>query len=162
MKLLLAFLTTVALVKPAAPGNASQATSTPAVTYYSAAELKTIGAELGTSSKHAKFASKNLEKSQGHYTMLAHREGTGSAEVHVHEADLFVVVEGEATIVTGGKVVNPTTEKPGEIRGTSIDGGDRRKLSAGDVIHIPANVPHQLILDSGKQFNYFVMKVSNQ
>jgi quercetin dioxygenase-like cupin family protein len=94
--------------------------------------------------------------------MLAHREGDGRAEVHVHEADLFFIVDGEATLVTGGQVVNPTTEKPGEIRGSSIEGGKRQKLSPGDVVHIAANVPHQLLLEPGKQINYFAMKVQGQ
>ena len=75
--------------------------------------------------------------------MLAYREATGSAEVHEHEADIFVVESGEATIVTGGKLVDGHAQKPGEIRGTSIDGGERHPLAAGDIIHIPAGVPHQ-------------------
>lgn len=163
MKPLLVILSSAALLTSAAPpAPAPPVTATPAVTYYSAADLKSLGTQLGADSKHAKFASKNLEKYGYHYTMLAHREGDGSAELHVHEADLFFVVDGEATIVTGGKMVNSHTEKPGEIRGTSITGGESRKLSTGDVIHIAANVPHQLILEAGKQFTYFVMKVTNQ
>ena len=45
---------------------------------------------------------------------------------------------GTATLLSGGKVVNPHTEKAGEIRGTSIEGGKRQTVAAGDVIHIPA------------------------
>ncbi len=164
MKLLLAFLATAALTTSVAvpPAAAPTASGTPAVTYYSAAELKSIGEQLGASSKHGKFASKDLERYSNHYTMLAHREGNGSAELHIHEADIFYVVDGDATIVTGGKMVNAKTEKPGEVRGTSIEGGDRRKLSTGDIIHIAANTPHQLLIESGKQFDYFVVKVMNQ
>lgn len=169
MKPLIAFVAVTALVtfaafdQPEAAQAASPRTVTPPVTYYSAADLQSIGAQLGTDSKHANFKSKDLEHYNGHYTMLAHREATGSAEVHVHEADLFFVVSGQATIVTGGKMLNAKTERPGsEIRGTSIEGGDRRTLSPGDVIHIAANIPHQLLLDPGKQFTYFVMKVTNQ
>jgi mannose-6-phosphate isomerase-like protein (cupin superfamily) len=158
MRLLLSFLATAALVIPAPAPSAA----TPSVTYYSAADLKSLGTKLGADSRHAKFVSKNLETYSLHYTMLAHREGDGSAELHVHEADLFFVVDGEATIITGGKMVSTHTEKPGEIRGTSITGGDRRKLSTGDVIHIAANTPHQLVLEPGKQFTYFVMKIQHQ
>ena len=140
---------------------AAVAANPPAVNYYSAAELQRMGQKLSAKQNNAKFASDNLEKYKNSYTMLAHREGTGSAEVHEHEADLFLVVEGEATIVTGGKMVKPHTEKPGEIRGESIEGGQRQKLSAGDVIHIAPNVPHQLLIDNGKPFTYFVMKVSD-
>ena len=94
--------------------------------------------------------------------MLAYREETGSSEVHEHEADIFVIEDGEATIVTGGKVVNPKTQKPGEIRGTSITGGERHMLATGDIVHIPAGTPHQLMIEKGKPFMYFVVKVTGQ
>jgi quercetin dioxygenase-like cupin family protein len=64
--------------------------------------------------------------------------------------------------LTGGKVVNPKTIKPGEIRGTSISGGERHTLSTGDIVHIPAGVPHQILLEKGKPFTYFVVKVTGQ
>jgi quercetin dioxygenase-like cupin family protein len=59
-------------------------------------------------------------------------------------------------------VVSPHTEKPGEIRGSSIEGGDRHILGTGDIIHIPAGVPHQLLIDKQKPFTYFVVKVMAQ
>lgn len=163
MKPFLVFLAAVVLTGLAAsPSAVPSPNAAPAVTYYSAAELKSLGAQLSADSKHAKFASKNLEHYDKHYTMLAHREGDGSAELHEQEADLFFVVDGTATIVTGGKMLNPKTTAPGEIRGTSIEGGQRQKLSTGDVIHIAAKTPHQLLLAPGQTFTYFVMKVSGQ
>ena len=107
------------------------------------------------------FASRDLPRFSNHYLMLAQREITGSSEVHEHEADIFVVQAGSATIVTGGTVVDPKTTKPGEIRGKSINGGERHTLSAGDIIHIPAGVPHQILVDKAP-FNYFVIKVTGQ
>jgi mannose-6-phosphate isomerase-like protein (cupin superfamily) len=124
-----------------------------------AKELQGIAGSL--SAKQG-FASKELKRYGNHYTMVAHREQTGSAEVHEQEADFFVVESGRGTLVTGGKVVNPKTEKAGEIRGTSIEGGDRHPVAAGDIVHIPAGVPHQLLLDNGTTFNYFVIKVTGQ
>jgi mannose-6-phosphate isomerase-like protein (cupin superfamily) len=139
---------------------AAMAANPPGVTYYSAAELQSMGQKLGVESNHGKFKSENLEKyGAGSYTMLAHREGNGSAEVHEKEADLFVVVSGDAVLVTGGTIVKPHTEKPGEIRGESITGGQRQKLAVGDIVHIAPNIPHQLLLE--KPFTYFVMKVAN-
>jgi mannose-6-phosphate isomerase-like protein (cupin superfamily) len=93
--------------------------------------------------------------------MLAQREATGSAEVHEHEADIFVVENGDAQLVTGGKLVNPKTQKPGEIRGSSIQGGEKQAVTKGDIIHIPAGTPHQLLVTS-KPFTYFVVKVTGQ
>ncbi|MBV8707922.1 MAG: cupin domain-containing protein [Acidobacteriaceae bacterium] len=131
-----------------------------AVDIYSAADLK--AAEDKLAQKGAPFASQELARYGNHYTMLAHREETGSSEVHEHEADIFVVQDGAATIVTGGKVVNPKTQKSGEIRGSSITGGERHALSTGDIIHIPAGTPHQLLIEKGKPFTYFVVKVTGQ
>ena len=131
-----------------------------AVDIYSVRDLKAAEGKLAQ--KKAPFASQDLARYGNHYTMLAYREETGSSEVHEHEADIFVVQDGEATIITGGKVVNPKTQKPGEIRGSSITGGERHALASGDIIHIPAGTPHQLLIEKGKPFTYFVVKVTGQ
>lgn len=131
-----------------------------AVDLYSASDLK--AAEQKLAQKKEPFASQELARYGNHYTMLAHREATGSSEVHEQEADIFVVETGEATIVIGGKVINPKTQKPGEIRGSSITGGERHRLAVGDIIHIPAGVPHQLLIEKGQPFTYFVVKVTGQ
>lgn len=112
--------------------------------------------------KNVPFAAQDLARYGNHYTMLAYRDATGSAELHEHEADIFVVESGQATLVTGGKIVKPQTQKPGEIRGTSIADGERRQIATGDIVHIPAGVPHQLLVEKGKPFAYFVVKVTGQ
>ncbi len=112
--------------------------------------------------KGTPFASDELARYKGHYTLLAVRHATGSAEVHEHEADYFVVEKGEAILLIGGKLVNPHTAKPGEIRGTSLTGGERHTVATGDVVHIPAGEPHQLLIDKSKPFAYFVIKVMGQ
>jgi mannose-6-phosphate isomerase-like protein (cupin superfamily) len=71
----------------------------------------------------------------------------------------MVVESGEATLVVGGTVVNPKTTAPHEIRGPSIKGGEKKSLAAGDVVHIPVKVPHQMLVESGKQITYFVVKI---
>jgi mannose-6-phosphate isomerase-like protein (cupin superfamily) len=113
-------------------------------------------------SKHDPFASDDLGKYGNHYFLLAARNNTGSSELHEHEADVFVVEQGEASFITGGTMINPKTTAAGEIRGTGIQGGQRHTLSVGDVVQVPAGVPHQLILDKGQPFVYFVVKVSGQ
>jgi len=108
------------------------------------------------------FASKNLEKYGNHYTMLAYREATGSSEIHEHEADVFFVAEGDSSIIVGGKMVGGHVQKPGELRGTSIEGGEKRPLKTGDIIHIPAGVPHQILVTPGRPITYFVVNVMGQ
>jgi mannose-6-phosphate isomerase-like protein (cupin superfamily) len=92
--------------------------------------------------------------------MVAHREGDGEAEVHETQVDLFVVQSGEATLVVGGEMVGGKTTAPNEIRAPSIKGGFNHALAAGDVVHIPAKIPHQLLVPAGKEFTYFVVKVT--
>jgi hypothetical protein len=61
--------------------------------------------------------------------------------------------------VVGGEVEDGKTTAPGEIRGPSIKGGARHALSPGDIVHIPARTPHQVLVPSGGRFTYFVIKV---
>ena len=129
------------------------------VDVYSPQDLHSISQKLAD--RKSAFASQTLDKYGNHYTMVAFREKTGSAEVHQTEADIFVVVDGTASLVTGGKLVNAHTEKPGELRAASIEGGKRQSLEKGSVVHIPAGVPHQLIVENGP-FTYFVVKVTGQ
>lgn len=104
-------------------------------------------------------ASETLEKYPGHFTMLAFRARTGGAELHQNFADVFYILDGRATLMTGGEVVDSRTSTPGEIRGTSVKGGSAQELKAGDVVHIPAGMPHQMLLPEGGTITYFVVKV---
>jgi mannose-6-phosphate isomerase-like protein (cupin superfamily) len=127
--------------------------------YWSAADLRAQGKALAFKMNALKVATDRGPEFGNHYAMLAHREGSGEAEYHESEADLFVVQTGMATLVVGGKLANGKTTAPGEIRGPSIDGGAKQRISAGDIVHIPSKTPHQVLLDAGKEFNYFVLKI---
>ena len=91
--------------------------------------------------------------------LLVQREADGQPEWHETQADVFVVQSGSATLVVGGTLLNGETVAPHEKRNGTIQGGFRRKLVAGDVVRIPARMPHQLLLDGAHQFNYLVVKV---
>ena len=86
------------------------------------------------------------------------REQPGQAEVHTKDADIIYVLQGNATFITGGEAVDGKTTAPDEIRGTSIKGGETRKISKGDVIIVPRAVPHQF-LEVTNPFLYYVVKV---
>jgi quercetin dioxygenase-like cupin family protein len=70
------------------------------------------------------------------------REAAGQGEVHVQDADVIYVLDGSATFVTGGALVEPHEIGPGEIRGSGIQGGETRTIAKGDVIVVPAGTPH--------------------
>jgi glc operon protein GlcG len=82
----------------------------------------------------------------------------GLAEIHTWETDVFYVLEGSATLVTGGEALAPKTIAPGEIRGSAIQGGESRRLVQGDVVIIPKGVPHWFKEIHQAPFLYFVVK----
>lgn len=95
-----------------------------------------------------------------HYKISAGRRVVpGNVEVHTQDTDIFYIMEGSATFVTGGTVVEPATVSPGETRGKAITGGTTRHLQKGDVIVIPKGLPHWFTEVSGP-FLYFVVKVT--
>ena len=130
------------------------------VAVWKASELKAYGAKLAPKVNSGKYAGERLGTFGNHYAMIAHREGDGEAELHEKEADVFFVQSGAATLLVGGEMVNGKTTAPNEVRAPSIKGGERKTLAAGDVVHIPPKVPHQLLVPAGSEFTYFVVKVA--
>ena len=106
-----------------------------------------------------KVASEVIATEGNRRFMVAHREGSGLAEWHEKEADVMFISAGNVTMVYGGTIVDSKTTAPGEMRGPSIRGGTEVTLGAGDVLHIPAKVPHQMKLAPATQVTYFVTKV---
>ena len=105
------------------------------------------------------IASVTLERYPGHFTMLTARTKPGGAELHKNFNDFFIVLDGEATAVTGGTVEGAREVSPGEIRGTRVVGGTEQPMHRGDVVHIAPGVPHQTVVPEGKYFLYYVIKV---
>jgi uncharacterized RmlC-like cupin family protein len=99
--------------------------------------------------------------SWGNHALLAiRRDADGEAEVHETQVDVIFVKAGEGTLVLGGTVVEPRTTGAGEIRGKSIKGGVNKKIAAGDVIHVPAKIPHQMLVP--KSLTFEVVKVDSK
>ncbi|HQR31496.1 MAG TPA: cupin domain-containing protein [Blastocatellia bacterium] len=78
-------------------------------------------------------------------------------EVHEQDADIIYVLEGSATLVTGGEIIGGNLIAPGEIRGTEVKGGETRTITKGDVIIVPAGTPHWFKEVPGP-LNYYVVK----
>ena len=123
------------------------------------AVVQNSGKDLAGKIDEQKFAWQPLATYDNHLMGISHREGDGMAELHETQADIMVVESGAATLVVGGTMVAPKTVKPHEVRATSIEGGEIKQLAAGDVVHIPAKVPHQLKIAPGTEFTYLVIKV---
>ena len=128
--------------------------------YLSAGDLATMGEELADNvgPNNAAILDRVFEDGR-HYGAMVHREtGPGFSESHDEWADIYFVTDGRATLVTGGSITNPRMDSPGEIRGTGITGGTSRQLSKGDIVHIPATVPHYVIVREGEDITYFIVK----
>lgn len=80
---------------------------------------------------------------------LEYRASVGPATVHEREAEIFYVIDGSATMVTGGKLVNGTRTNPENLSGTAIEGGASRPIAKGDFIMVPENTPHWFSTISG-------------
>ncbi len=88
----------------------------------------------------------------------SHRDKAGMAEVHTLDTDIIYVIDGSATFVTGGSVVDGKTVEPNEIRGASISNGEKRRIGKGDVVIVPNGTPHWF-QQVGGSLNYYVVKV---
>ena len=131
--------------------------------YYSPQELMQKGQALNKQA-HAtnNVATEILDRYPGHFTELAYRFKDGQAEQHATMADIFIVLDGSATLLSGGEIVNAKTSGPGEVRGDSVRNGNRQKLNKGDIVHIPAGLPHQLVEPSSGGFTYFIVKAEEK
>jgi len=140
--------------------NAEEA-APPGFEQWTSTDLKQYSQKLrqDASSDPHHFAVELLADFSNDSAMLVHRESDGQAEWHETQADIFFVQSGSATLLVGGTLVNGETVAPHEKRNGTIQGGVRRKLSAGDVVRIPARQPHQLLLEGAPEFNYFVVKI---
>jgi mannose-6-phosphate isomerase-like protein (cupin superfamily) len=116
--------------------------------YFNKEQVEKVFAVAGT------FVSDN----NNYKIMAGKRTSPGGAEIHGKDTDIFYVLDGTCTIVTGGTLVDEKTTAPDEIRGTAITGGEKTQLAKGDLIVIPHGTPHWMSQVQGT-FQYLVVKV---
>jgi mannose-6-phosphate isomerase-like protein (cupin superfamily) len=98
-----------------------------------------------------------LIEEPGFKVLASRRDRPGQSEVHAADTDIFVVIDGEATIVLGGTMLDPKETTPGEIRGSGIAGGQDYLLQQGVVLTVPRNTPHW-VRETKPGFRYYVIK----
>jgi mannose-6-phosphate isomerase-like protein (cupin superfamily) len=99
----------------------------------------------------------NLVSASDLTVLGAHRDAAGQVEVHDKETDVIYMIEGDATFVTGGKMVGGRQSRPNQWIGSDITGGESRTLHKGDIIVVPAGTPHWF-KQVPKSVNYLVVK----
>ncbi|OQW70573.1 MAG: hypothetical protein BVN34_00885 [Proteobacteria bacterium ST_bin12] len=102
-----------------------------------------------------------LLEADGYKVHASRREKAGLVEVHENETDVLYVLDGTATLVTGGTMVEPKWTAPGEVRAPRVEGGETQVLAKGDVVVIPQGVPHWF-KEASNPFLYFVVKPINK
>ncbi len=114
---------------------------------------------FSSSDLQAKFAEGGILLDAGAFKLDAGRRvRPGEVEYHEHAVDVMHVVQGRATVVTGGELIEPREVSPGELRAERSEGGTQHELAEGDVLAIPNGVPHQFV-DVSDPFLYIVVKV---
>jgi mannose-6-phosphate isomerase-like protein (cupin superfamily) len=129
---------------------------------FSASDIK---AKLATGEQAARVSGSGggkLGDYGTHSIGLSVRDTSGGAEVHAHFDDIFYVTGGHAMLITGGTVADAKTGPDGETHGSKVEGGTTQTIAEGDVVHIPAGVPHQIIVEPGVTYSAVVVKVKEQ
>ena len=116
-----------------------------------------LAASAGSLSAFAKGAVL-FDASNKYMVHASRREQPGMAEIHTKDADIIYVLDGEATLVTGGSAIDTKTTAPDEIRGSAVTDGETRRLGKGDVIIVPHGTPHWFKEVDGPVL-YYVVKV---
>jgi mannose-6-phosphate isomerase-like protein (cupin superfamily) len=104
-------------------------------------------------------ASETIREFPGHSMMLMVLLRSGDAVVQEDCAHILTVLEGRATLVTGGTLERAKQAGAGEARGSAISGGSSREVRAGDVIQLEAGVPHQFLLTGENTLSCLVVRV---
>ncbi len=93
---------------------------------------------------------------------LAQRRQAGQVEFHDHTNHVFIMEEGEATLVVGGTMVDAKRTSPDQMRAPSLEGGTTYHLSKGDVITIPAKTPHWFKEVPTKTVAYYAVNIESE
>jgi hypothetical protein len=156
MKIAMAIVVALAVGAPAATLTGDKAQVIPAQ------EIKAQLGDLVAQAKPTGSAGPVIVSYGNLGLMLSVRTASGVGELHENFDDLMIVEEGSATLVTGGSLVEPKPGANGEVRGTSVQGGTSKTIGVGDVVIVPAGVPHQILLAPGMVYKSMVAKVKEK
>lgn len=132
-----------------------------AATIFSASEVKAEFAKLTPKAVETGSSGSTLATMGNLALKTSIRTSSGGAEIHAHYDDLMIVEQGSATLITGGTIAEAKTDAEGETKGPKIEGGTSREIKVGDVVIVPAGVPHQLIIPKGTTYASLVAKVKD-
>jgi len=139
----------------AGAGAGAAGSAPPAVQHSDRAEMaRALAADA--SPPGARFAT--VARDTDFSVITVERTAAGRAEMHDRDTDVWYVIAGAATIVTGGQLVEPSVTGPGEHRGASIRNGQEQRIAEGDVVTIRRGIPHWVKATEGT-LRYLTVKV---
>lgn len=94
-----------------------------------------------------------------HRFRLLYRDANGNPEQHDKIVDVVMVHSGEGQLMMGGVMAGKKgSSETGEYLGTALTGGELHPLAPGDIVHIPAGIPHAFLVPAGKHITYVLLK----
>jgi mannose-6-phosphate isomerase-like protein (cupin superfamily) len=121
----------------------AQQPAQPTKTYASAADVAALLAKAKADHKDGQpLVAERILTLAPYAASLEYRSAVGPAAVHEKEAEIFYVIDGSATLVTGGKLVDEKRNNAANLGGTGIEGGKSQAVAKGDFVIVPENTPH--------------------
>ena len=131
----------------------------PGFALWRAGDLERHDTALSTHIGEDHSSRETLADYKGHRFRMLYRDADGNPEQHDAIIDIVFVRSGEGTLVLGGTMIGRRATAAGESVGTRLEGGERHALGAGDIVHIPAGIPHSFLVPSGKHITYVLLKI---
>lgn len=139
----LALALAAALLTAQQPAGKGKAAPQAPKEFASAADVQAMIAKAKNDRKDGQaIVNQNILRLAPYNANLEYRASVGPASVHETEAEMFYVVDGTATMVTGGKLVGETRTNAENLSGTGIEGGNSRTVAKGDFIMVPEKTAH--------------------
>ncbi len=154
MKIALQLLVAGLMLSPSA-----WAADPPGFALWKAGELKQHDEALSKHVADDHSSRETLSDYGDHRFRMLYRDADGNPEQHDAIIDIVLVQSGEGTLMLGGTMAGRRATTAGEWLGTRLDGGDRHPLGPGDIVHIPAGIPHSFLVPSGKHLTYVLLKI---
>ena len=129
---------------------------------WKAEELARREAALSTRVAADRSSRETLADYGDHRFRLLYRDGDGNPEEHGAIIDVVYVQSGAGRLVLGGTMTGRRSTTPDEFVGTGLEGGERHALGAGDIVHIPAGVPHRFLVPPGEHITYVLLKIPSR
>jgi hypothetical protein len=143
----------------AACATRAGAADPPGFALWTASELAAHDAALSKHVADDHSSRETLADYGDHRFRMLYRDANGNPEQHDAIIDIVMVQSGDGVLMLGGTMEGRRATSNGEWVGSRLTGGSEHPLAAGDIVHIPAGIPHSFLVPQGKHFTYVLLKI---